>query len=113
MPNDPHHPTRQLKALEEHVRGGTPRLLLVEDDDSLRVVLTRKLVHGFEVTAVADGPSAADLLVRRRFDVVLSDIGLPRMSGVDLLRLVRTYDLDVPVILMTGAPTIETAAAAV
>jgi EAL domain-containing protein (putative c-di-GMP-specific phosphodiesterase class I)/CheY-like chemotaxis protein len=113
MPTDGSHPTREIKVVDEHSRNGTPRLLLVEDDDSLRTVLARKLVHGFELTGVADGPSAADLLVRRTFDVVLSDIGLPGMSGIDLLRLVRSYDLDVPVVLMTGEPSVETAAAAV
>lgn len=38
------------------------------------------------------------------FDVIVSDIGMPGASGIDLLRVVRAYDLDVPVILMTGSP---------
>ena len=89
------------------------RLLLVEDDDTLRSALTRVLSRRFDVTATSDGASAAELLVAKTFDVVLSDIGLPRTSGVDLLRLVRAYDLDVPVVLMTGQPSLETAIAAV
>jgi EAL domain-containing protein (putative c-di-GMP-specific phosphodiesterase class I) len=92
--------------------GGRPRLLLVEDEDALRQALIRTLNEVFDVTAVADGAAAADLLVKETYDGVLSDIGLPGMSGVDLLRLVRTYDLDVPVVLMTGQPSVETAVAA-
>ena len=91
---------------------GRPRLLLVEDEDGLRNALVRTLNDTFEITAVADGSAAAELLVKETYDSVLSDIGLPGMSGVDLLRLVRTYDLDVPVVLMTGQPSVETAIAA-
>ncbi|MBX3228585.1 MAG: EAL domain-containing protein [Labilithrix sp.] len=89
-----------------------PRLLVVEDDEALRAVLVRRLGAHFEVVPSGDGSGAAGLLVDQTFDAILSDINLPGMSGVDLLRLVRSYDLDVPVILMTGQPSIETAIAA-
>jgi EAL domain-containing protein (putative c-di-GMP-specific phosphodiesterase class I) len=89
-----------------------PLLLLVEDDEGLRSVLSRRLKSSFDVIAVGDGGAAADLLVNQTFDGVLSDINLPGMSGVELLRVVRSYDLDVPVVLMTGQPSIETAIAA-
>ena len=108
-------PTRELPAWRQtpsEPAGGRPRLLLVEDEDALRQALVRSLNGTFDVIAVADGAAAADLLVKETFDGVLSDIGLPGMSGVDLLRLVRTYDLDVPVVLMTGQPSVETAVAA-
>ncbi len=106
------HATREL-ALGSTREPGKPRLLLVEDDDHLRSTIARLVGRDYALTALGDGASAADLLVRESFDIVLSDIGLPGMSGVDLLRLVRTYDLDVPVILMTGTPTVETAIDAV
>lgn len=92
--------------------GTRPRLLLVEDDDALRSALVRSLNRSFDVTAAADGSAAAELLLKETFDGVLSDIGLPGMSGVDLLRFVRSYDVDVPVVLMTGQPSAETAVAA-
>lgn len=84
-----------------------PRLLLVEDDGALRAALTRSLRHRFDVTPLADGASAAARLQEGRFDVVLSDVFLEGMTGIDLLRTVRAYDLDVPVILMTGQPEID------
>jgi DNA-binding NtrC family response regulator len=84
-----------------------PRLLLVEDDGALRAALTRSLRHRFDVTPLADAASAAARLRERRFDVVLSDVLLQGMTGIDLLRTVRTSDLDVPVILMTGLPEID------
>jgi EAL domain-containing protein (putative c-di-GMP-specific phosphodiesterase class I) len=90
-----------------------PRLLLVEDELQVAQAVARRLERTFDITTICDGAAAADILVRERFDVVLTDIGLPRTSGIELLRLVRSYDLDVPVIIMTGRPTIETAMEAI
>lgn len=86
-----------------------PRLLLVEDDVTLRDVLGRTLEARFEVISLPDGVSAAARLKADRFDVVLSDVHLRGMNGIDLLRLVRAVDLDVPVILMTGLPDVDSA----
>ncbi|HXX68968.1 MAG TPA: EAL domain-containing protein, partial [Polyangiaceae bacterium] len=60
-----------------------------------------------------DVAAAREAIRHQAFDVVLSDIQMPGPSGVDLLRSVRAHDLDVPVMLMTGNPTIETAMEAV
>lgn len=92
----------------------TPKLLLVEDEVALARAFARALTQGgFEVTHAPDGVVASEALMMTSFDVVLSDIQLPGITGVDLLRLVRAYDLDVPVILMTGNPSVETAVQAV
>src|SRR5262245_26445428 len=91
-----------------------PKLLVVEDDAALARGLERTLGQsGFEVTLAADGVIASDVLTTRAFDLVLSDINLPGANGIELLQLVRAYDLDVPVILMTGNPNLETAMQAV
>lgn len=84
-----------------------PRLLLVEDDANLRTALVRSLHARFSVTAIDSGAAAAELLISQRFDVVLSDILLGGMNGIELLKLVRMHDLDVPVILMTGVPDLD------
>jgi EAL domain-containing protein (putative c-di-GMP-specific phosphodiesterase class I) len=89
-------------------------ILLVDDDEPLARSLSRVLQGaGYEVTIAHDGAVAAKAVMRRAFDVIVSDIQLPGMSGIDLLRVVRAYDLDVPLILMTGTPSIETATEAV
>lgn len=89
------------------------RLLIVDDEPAITKALAKMLAPSYEVTIASDGMEAADRLVGDSFDIVLSDIRLPTMSGVDLLRLVRAHDSDVPVLLMTGQPSLETAMAAV
>lgn len=88
-------------------RARRPRLLLVEDDVSLRTALMRSLGQRFDVTALGDATTAAARLEADLFDVVLSDVVLDGMTGIDLLRVVRSHDLDVPVILMTGLPEVD------
>lgn len=89
---------------------GGRRVLIVEDNSELGRSLARSLSQsGFTVEHVCSGVEAAELLMRESFDAVLSDICLPEISGVDLLRMIRAYDVDVPVILMTGNPSVETA----
>jgi EAL domain-containing protein (putative c-di-GMP-specific phosphodiesterase class I)/AmiR/NasT family two-component response regulator len=85
--------------------------VLVVDDDAAFARLMRRVLEGagYEVVATHNGNEAIDAMTRRRFDVVLSDIEMPGLTGVDLLSLVRVYDLDVPVLLITGAATVETA----
>jgi EAL domain-containing protein (putative c-di-GMP-specific phosphodiesterase class I) len=90
------------------------RVLVVDDEDALRRAFVRGLSSaGFEVTEAASGAEALRTLEGTRFDVIVSDITMPGLTGVDLLRAVRERDLDVPVILVTGNPTIDTATAAV
>ncbi len=60
------------------------------------------------VSVANDGASALELLALQRFDVVVSDIGMPGMNGLKLLHAVRERDLDLPVILVTGNPDIRT-----
>jgi EAL domain-containing protein (putative c-di-GMP-specific phosphodiesterase class I) len=89
-------------------------VLLVEDEPELKRALSRALRRiGFSIVAVSDGNAAVAELKQHSFDAILSDIELPGPSGVDLLRVVRAYDLDVPVILVTGLPRLETAIEAV
>ena len=90
------------------------RILVVEDDVALARTLTRTLTReGFEVSVAHDGIVAGESLMTERFDVVVSDVNLPGASGVDLLRMVRAHDLDVPILLVTGEPDAEKAQRAV
>lgn len=89
---------------------GVVRVLVVDDDEMVRRATTRVLVaEGFDVEQAADGRAAIEALERSKFDVVLSDVCMPNMTGLELLRAIRTRDLELPVILQTGAPDIEVA----
>ncbi len=89
-------------------------ILIVDDDPNVAQSLKRVLERsGYRVVLAPDGQAAVDLLANTRFDVILSDIQMPRVTGVDLLTRIRARDLDVPVMLMTGEPKLETAIEAV
>ncbi|MGE0547449.1 MAG: EAL domain-containing protein [Kofleriaceae bacterium] len=93
----------------------SPRRALVADDDpEIRRAVCRTLRRvGFEVIDVDSGFKAINALESHPFDVVVSDVQMPDGGGLDLLRAVRRIDLDVPVILMTGDPSVTAAQAAV
>jgi len=94
--------------------GERPRALVADDDEAVLRAHARVLASkGYEVVTVKDGDSAVKALSQTSFDVVLSDIDMPKMSGIQLLEKVREHDLDVPVLLITGAPTIESAIQAI
>ena len=95
---------------------GLPRLLLVEDDDELRRSLEKLLARdGYEVVAVGSGLSALDELDSTRaldrldpeFDVVVSDVHLPGVSGIHLAHSIATKYGRSKTILMTSFPTSE------
>jgi EAL domain-containing protein (putative c-di-GMP-specific phosphodiesterase class I) len=90
------------------------RVLLVDDEESVRKVSASALRRaGFETDTATGVDEAAELLRRNRYNAVVSDLAMPGSTGLDLLRLVRASDLDVPVILMTGFPEVQTAVDAV
>ena len=87
-----------------------PSILLVEDEPSLRRLIGRWLSRaGFDVTCAENGLVAWQLITRMqldtktRFDVVLSDIRMPLMSGLELLKKLRAHAPHIPVILMSGS----------
>ena len=90
------------------------RVLLVDDDHQLRKVIARTLRKDeFEVVDVDNGQGAIAELASGSFDVILSDVYMPDGTGLDLLRAVRRVDLDIPVVLMSGTPDVDSATAAV
>jgi EAL domain-containing protein (putative c-di-GMP-specific phosphodiesterase class I) len=89
-------------------------VLLVDDEPAVLAICRRAIAAGgYEVTACADGAAAVAALDAATYVAVVSDLEMPNLGGLDLLRAVRRRDPDVPVILMTGRPTVETAALAV
>ena len=86
------------------------RILVVDDEADLLDLLAENLRRaGYAVDTAADGGAAKEALAKNRYDVVLSDIVMPGMNGLELLRRVREQDFDLPVLLMTGSPGLDTA----
>jgi EAL domain-containing protein (putative c-di-GMP-specific phosphodiesterase class I) len=89
-------------------------VLLADDDEPVRTLFARTLTAaGYEVLLAADGQEAIDVLAHTSVDAVVSDISMPRLTGIDMLRAIRARDADVPVVLCTGAPDVESAIEAV
>jgi EAL domain-containing protein (putative c-di-GMP-specific phosphodiesterase class I) len=90
------------------------RILLVDDEEALLRLLARALSGaGFEVETAADGQQAMEIFERNEFDLVISDITMPRMDGIELLRAVRARNFDIPVVLVTAMPMVDSAMQAV
>ena len=90
------------------------KILIVDDEEGLRRFLSILLTKdGYDVTAVDEGNKALEAFDRESFDVVLSDIKMPRMSGIELLSSLRSRDPSVPVVMMTAYAALDTAIEAV
>ncbi|MGC3999258.1 MAG: EAL domain-containing protein [Anaeromyxobacter sp.] len=90
------------------------QVLLVEDDPIVRLAYTKVLrTSGLSLDTASDGMEALEKVRRGGFDAVVSDINMPRLSGIEFLRALRELSLDVPVVLVTGGPALETAVRAV
>jgi EAL domain-containing protein (putative c-di-GMP-specific phosphodiesterase class I) len=91
-------------------RTGRGLVLVVDDELALARAYARTLNQaGFVVDVAVDAVEATESARSKSYDVIVSDIAMPSMTGLALLRAIREHDLDVPVILMTGGPAIETA----
>lgn len=106
----------EVHGVSSEIAAGKPspssrgHVLIVEDDRNLLELYTEILLEeGYEVAAALDGLGALRALEGDAFDLVLTDVVMPGGTGVDVLRAVRERDLDVPVVLVTGNPTVETA----
>ena len=86
-------------------------VLVVDDEEQLRKLIERMLSRaGLKVQTAAGGEEALVLLRSgRRFDTIVSDLMMPGMDGMQFLREIRQLDLDVPVIFLTGNPSLSTA----
>ena len=81
------------------------RVLYIEDDELVREITCELLADAsLEVTAVATGEEALSEFRARRFDIMVTDVSLPAMSGLELVRQVKSIDPSMPVILASGYP---------
>ncbi|MBI9060236.1 MAG: response regulator, partial [Labilibaculum sp.] len=89
-------------------------ILVVDDEKSIRLTVSEFLKDaGYIVETAEDADEALEILSTTKMDVVVSDIVLPRITGIDLLKSIRNASPNVQVILMTGEPNVETASEAV
>jgi two-component system response regulator MprA len=83
------------------------RVLVVEDDDEIAQVLQRSLrLEGYEVRIASDGEQAIAMHAEYVPDVVILDLGLPKIDGIDVARKVRGAD-DVPILMLTARDAVE------
>jgi len=89
---------------------GSMNILVVDDESVIREGLTRILEGDtFSVDAAKNGHAAIEMLQQKEFDLIITDLKMPGMSGFEVLNAVKILQPDVPVIMITGFATVETA----
>jgi len=94
------------------IKSGSSRvkILLIEDKDSLRQMLSTAIKKaGYQVDEAADGNIAAEKIRKQPYQLILTDLRLPTLSGLDILKIQKEIDATIPVMLMTAYGTIEEA----
>src|SRR4030067_3107541 len=85
-------------------------ILLVEDNDSMRQMLSRTFAsEGFEIETARNGSSALQALCSKRYDLVITDLKLNDLDGINVLSAVKDVDTEIQVIIMSAYGSIETA----
>jgi DNA-binding NtrC family response regulator len=89
-------------------------VLVVDDDQDIREYLQDFLnAEGFDVTTLADPTMAVERIREDVYHLVVLDLMMPKLSGIDLLAQIRGVDDDIAVIILTGFPSLETASASI
>lgn len=83
------------------------KILLVEDQRELRDILEKRLKKEYSVDSCGDGAEALDFLSVYTYDIILLDIMLPKLGGMEVLRWVRRRNIDTPVLLLTAKTEIQ------
>lgn len=105
---------KPLVSRVSEVPRGAATVLLVDDELLILRALSRSLgAAGYRVELSTSAREAVTRIEAGGIDVVVSDITMPEMSGLELLRIVRAHDPDLPVVLMTGLPALESATEAI
>lgn len=96
------------------MRNNSRRILVVDDEESIRITLSEFLIRdGYDVSYADNAIFALQLMETNDFDCVITDIIMPKMTGIELLKEIRNTDADCRIIIMTGEPTVDTAVQAV
>jgi DNA-binding response OmpR family regulator len=85
-------------------------ILFVDDEDALRTLVKNQLVtEGYAVETADDGDTAIEMLGAGRYDVVLLDVRMPRVSGVEVLKFIREKKLSPRVVMLTAVDDLSVA----
>ncbi len=96
--------------MSDDLREQSPRILVVDDERVIREILSEFLaLEGYQVRSVSDGERALSELRIRPYDMVISDLKMPSVSGLELLEKVTAENINVLTVIMTGFGTVETA----
>jgi DNA-binding NtrC family response regulator len=90
------------------------RVMVVDDEENIRDVLSNYLTSlGYAVVSANDGEDALNKFKKNSFDLIISDLLMPTIDGLELLKKVRDQDREVIFLMITGYPSIETAVEAI
>ena len=108
------HDSRVRQLADPHMQNQRPRLLVVDDDRAILTLIgTIALAEGFDVATTTNGEDAMKQLRQRPAELVLLDLRMPGITGLDVLRSIRDVSPKCKVVLMTGFATIDSAVEAV
>jgi DNA-binding NtrC family response regulator len=93
-------------------KGGRPVVLVVDDDPGVRESFRLILEDDYELLEAADGPQAVEMVKTAQVDLVLLDLRLPGMDGIEVLERLKAFDEHLEVILVTAVQTVRSAVAA-
>jgi response regulator RpfG family c-di-GMP phosphodiesterase len=103
-------PKRAPRLVMTQILLDRPRLLIVDDEKYIRDILADFLgMEGYQVRTAADGAAALTELQQAHYDLIISDLKMPRMGGIELLEAVGTAAPNALTVIMTGFGTVETA----
>ena len=87
-----------------------PKVLVVDDEERFRTTMGKLLgVSGMEVRTLGSGREALDELQRNRYDVIVLDVRMPEMSGIEALAAIKKIDPGIEVIILTGHASVDVA----
>ena len=85
------------------------RILIVDDEEVIREFLSEVLGEDYDVSAARDGDEAIEVLGKERFDLVITDLKMPKVPGDQVVKFVHDQHPDVPVIVISGHSSLYTA----
>jgi DNA-binding response OmpR family regulator len=95
-------------ALPTRSQTNIPRILVVEDDISIRQLISTALRDsGYRVDVAEDGAAGWEALQARCYDLLITDNTMPKVSGVELVKMLRSARMTLPVVMASGTPPAE------